>query len=259
MGHYTSWITPTARNRMQNAIPMDVDYSGLNTQTTLFIIDAIKNNLDVTLNFISKLGTHTKSIDKSSIYWKEVKFEMIADYLKRMKFHPNSVIFSDLEPFFQWYQEKREKAGYTDWSVVIGSIKEGKHGQWGPLGTNRVERSAEIRADGNSILIKVMRAPKDLFADIGKDISDRSAMKNSLVNKIRKEQNLGNTPQLIIYNIFASIKPKDQKEPSKYETLSDIIGISLWIPRVGSDLGNATSFVKSITVRIPECATYDEE
>lgn len=255
----SSWLKPTAVNKMQNAMAHEVDYSGLNIQTTLFNIDAIQNNLKVATDFLCDLDQPKTSIDKTSIYWDNISFEKIESFLTEMKFHQNSIVFSDLDPFYIWYRDVKKKADYSDWNIVLGSIKDDTYGKWEPLGTSRVKRTIKLRADRNSYSMKVMRAPKDLFADVPNNFPGRSsAMRNSLVNTNRKKYGYGNTPLLIVYNIAGELKEKDLEEKDYSEKENDLIGLSIWIPSIGKEQ-KGDSFVKSLTVRIPEDAIYDEE
>ena len=253
----SSWLRPTGKNKMQNAIPYDVDYSGFNTQTTLFKKDAITNNLVETENFIRKLGSSKYSIDGTSIYFEHVSFNLVKNYLSRMQFHPDTLVLSDLDPFFTWYESVEHEAEYADWNIVIGSIeREGKTELWELVQVPCVRRSIIYRPADKELYTKVMRAPKDLLSDVKTDSRIKGTPDKHTIMKIREAYKLGHTPQMIIYNIIGEVLNENRKKTN--ESIKNLIGISLWIPSIGGN-DNSETFVKSLTVRIPQSADYSEE
>nr|WP_319475105.1 Z1 domain-containing protein [uncultured Sphaerochaeta sp.] len=253
----SSWLRPTGKNKMQNAIPYDVNYSGFNTQTTLFLKNAINNNLIETEKFIMQLGDSRPSFDGSSIFYEQVPFRLVKHYLIQMQFHPDTLVFSDLDPFFKWYESVEQEAGYTNWNVVIGSIKKKEDkDNWEIVGVPPVRRSIIVRPADKELYTKVMRAPKDLLADVKLDSPIRGTQFKNVVKTIREGNGLGGTPQMIIYNITGEVLNENREKTGK--SVKNLIGISLWIPSIGGN-DNSETFVKSLTVRIPQSVDYSED
>lgn len=106
-----SWLRVTAKNRMQNAEEIDLDFSGTSSQTVVFDDEEniLKKNIEVTESFLNNLGQARETRNRRGIYWKNVPFAKIADeFFEKFNFSPQSD-FSNLKTFIEWYTKKKKK------------------------------------------------------------------------------------------------------------------------------------------------------
>ena len=245
-----SWMRITAKNRMQNAEEIDLDFSGTSNQTVVFEDDKAiqKNNIEVTERFLTDLGDANETRNSRGLYWKNISFQKIKEnFFEKFTFSKQSE-FSNLDTFIKWYQEKEEEAGFTKWNIVLSSsgvVDSNQNNQWviGGRGVGLVTRSRRGSATGEKINIGVLRTPSDLYADMTKEMYealpkefkstkegqkerarieeqleeiDEKQPKKSIVNEMRKAAGLGSTPQLLLYRIDQnSIFDKKQSENTK--------------------------------------------
>lgn len=249
-----SWMRITARNRMQSAEEIDLDFSGTSNQTVVFENDKTTQikNIEVTENFLNNLGSPNDTRNNRGIYWDQVSFQQIKEnFFQRFNFSEQSE-FANLKTFIEWYEKKEEEAGFTKWNVVVSSsgvVDGDQSNPWviGNRSVGLVTRSRRGSATGEKINIGVLRTPSDLYADMTKEMYDaipqefkstkagkeertrieeqleaidHKQPKKSIVNEIRKAAGLGSTPQLLLYRIdknskFESKQPENTKEADK--------------------------------------------
>lgn len=251
----------TAPNKMQNAVTAEMDFSGINNQTVVFSPDkkVLDHNIEVAESFLKQLGPGQRSVSGDSMVWRNVRFDLIRDYLfKKYEFHPRATVFNQIDAFCEWFEKSEQEAGYTPWNVVVGGTKVDGHGPddlWhvpgGIVGKIRRSRQGRQTVD-QSVNIGVLRAPKDLYEDIEANyyelIPKGYPADNNTVRETREKAGVGKTPLLILYRINKDSKAPENVEGSNRKDLdvpSDIIGMSIWIPGVKSK-----SLVKTLTVKI---------
>ncbi|MEF7441676.1 Z1 domain-containing protein [Paenibacillus lautus] len=245
-----SWLRITAKNRMQSAEEVELDFSGTSSQTIIFDDEASiqRQNIEVAERFFDRLGTPNETRNSRGVYWNDVPFQQIKDdFLSKFTFSKQSE-FSNMEAFFEWYQKNETKAGFTNWNVVLsgsGKLDDEKHKHWivGGRRVGLVTRSRRGTATGRKINIGVLRTPSDLYADLTKEMYDsipeefkltkagkaereniedqldeidQKQPKKSFVNELRKAAGVGLTPQLLLYRIDKdSMFTKEQSENTK--------------------------------------------
>lgn len=250
-----SWIRITAKNRMQSAEEVDLDFSGTSSQTITFDDNASiqRRNIEITENFLNSLGQPLETRNNRGLYWEGVSFEKIMDeFFRKFTFSKQSD-FSNIETFFEWYQKNKTEAGFTDWNVVLsgsGHLDDENYKQQWTICDRRVgliNRSRRGTETGEEINIGVLRTPSDLYADITKEVYDglpvelkptkagkeergrieseleeidNKQPKKSIINEIRKAAGIGLTPQLLLYRIykestFNTIQSENTKEANR--------------------------------------------
>ncbi|MCK1997032.1 Z1 domain-containing protein [Psychrobacillus psychrodurans] len=275
-----SWLRITAKNRMQNAEEIDLDFSGTSSQTIVFDDDAEiqQQNIEVTEQFLNRLGAPNETRNSRGLYWENVPFQQILDnFFSKFTFSKQSE-FSNMDAFFEWYQKKEGEAGFTNWNVVLsgsGKLDDAKHKQWviDGRGVGLITRSRRGSATGKKINIGVLRTPSDLCIDTTKDVYDsipqefkgtqagkverarieeqleeidQKQPKKSVVNEMRKAAGIGLTPQLLLYRIDKDSKfekKQSTKEANRRYDLNaseDLIGVSLFVPGYRSGKSLAT-------------------
>jgi hypothetical protein len=258
-----SWLRPTAKNRMQQSVPCDYDFSGVSRQTTIFhdgegAGEAHLHNRHQTEAFLIAQRDPHFAERGTAIVWRGVEFDEIANFLGTFRFHPNAQFFSEITAFLQWYREHGQEAGYGAWNVVAAGNKlvEGRgwklpSGDIGMISRSRVPK----RSSNGAVSVGVLRDPRDLLADaqLGETMPPKR-LTNELVSEMRAQGGVGHVPQLLLYLIDKDSEPRDQdiagdgedREPLR--AAEHIVGISIWLPGSG---GTKRSFVSHVTVRIP--------
>lgn len=272
-----TWLKITAKNRMQSAIETDLDYTGTNPQTILFENDhdVLHNNIVVTEEFLLSLKIPEVSYDNSAFVWRDIEFTTIkSEYLDKYKFHERATMFNDLDLFAEWVNKLTFDGELRNWNIIVAGnvIKKDMEKEliWdfkvGCVG--KVNRSRKIlkNASDDIINIGVLRAPKDLLADIipAKLSADSSiriskSISKEDIGKIRKESGLEAIPQLIIYRIFKDARAGEKNKLRKdLEAVEDIIGLCIIVPGTNQKNGLA----RTLTIKLEQSFSnenWDEE
>lgn len=275
----TSWLRITAKNKMQSAEEVEVDFSGIQSQTTIFDNDLniMRENLKLTKEFINKLGDPQISFQKNAVFWESVKFEnIIEDYLSRFKFNAKGKKFNQINNLIEWVKEANKNSEISDWNIIVSGVGDvsnnivsNKTWEIRNYKIGKVTRSRKIREEKNIIDIGVLRGPKDLIADQSQDdiekkkdeeikiLLDKNKYDNIIVDKIREKLGILEKPQMIIYRIDKNSKSKeDSKRRENLDIEEDLIGIFINIP--GRKKRNAE--YKALTIKLNiEQEEYEKE
>lgn len=251
-----TYLTLTARNKMNDRVPVEYDFSGQNIQTYKFHDDTeiMKSNIALTESFLDSLGDAkiAKGHPGESFYWNNVPTENVSDFLRSFKAVDKMRAFRDIEAFLEWVEIAKSKDLLHNWNVIIGTIK-GKDNSinsdkiWGinNFRAHKVERSRKIELDEGIIDIGVLRNSRDLFRDIDlSEVSDEIREKIKVENsksysEIRNELGLEKIPQLIIYRIDKNSVGSSANGKVPLNLEEDLIGLVISIP--GSKVTNATT------------------
>lgn len=278
-----SWLRITARNKMQKAEEIEMDFSGASIQTIHFENNAeiLRKNISVTENFLlNYCGEPKVTLAKSrnALVYKGVKFENIKNhFLLKMSFNKRSRVFNNIDLFCEWFEKVQDEIGFSDWNVIVsgsGKVVKGKvnhKDKWyvETFSVGKVSRSAkysEMNYSKNLVNIGVLRAPGDVFADIEdpgffEDENMQGSVSKRTMMEIRKKYGLDKTPQLIIYRIKKDSKARestDEKKKTKRKDLDfdeDIIGVYINIPGDTS----SRSYAKALTVKMEHIDDEDDE
>ncbi|MGP4106766.1 Z1 domain-containing protein [Virgibacillus sp. L01] len=266
-----SWLRVTAKNKMQSAEKVDMDFTGASIQTIHFDNDEkiLQNNLNTADDFLlNHCGTPQKSVTGNSVIYRGVKFEDIErELLLKMMFNQRSVVFNQIEIFCDWFRKVQNEIGFKDWNVIVagaGTVADGEptsKNQWyvPPYSVGKVNRSAKsssMNYNKNIANIGVLRGPNDLFADI----EDKSILENgfngkstnSHIQEIRDKADLGDVPQLIIYRIKKDSTARESSNKNGSASRvdlnfdDDIIGIYINVPGDSSNRPHAKGLVIKI-------------
>ena len=267
-----SFIRITARNKMQNAIESEMDYSGASNQTYLFDNepDILSENIKVTEEFLSTLGEEWEKSgklqhNKFSAVWKNIEFTKIRDYIEKFKFQQKMKVFNDTTPLLNWIQKITEDGKMGNWNVIVAGIASDANGTWElPNGhiinkVKRTRRVSKLEIDNSIIDIGALRAPRDILADVDiENVTDeelKQALKDDVIVEkknsamaFRDKSGLETTPQLLIYRVDkdSKISSAPGKKRKNLNASEDLVGICLYIP--GGRIG--TSYASSVSVRL---------
>lgn len=259
----------TAKNKMQSAVFTDMDYSGSHNQSVVFEDnDQVQvENILTTEEFLLSIGKPSYSREKTALVWREVShFRIFEDFLYKFNFAPNNLVFSNLEGLYDWVDLITQEEKLGKWNVVVAGIRidESASNLWqiGDFQVSKVTRTRR-KTIGKKFDIGVLRAPRDVFADI--DYEQLDTEKKSKLEKIkdtnfyekRREAGLERIPQLLIYRIDKNSKVKHKSSTpvsrTDLNTNTDIIGICITIPGAR----DSSPYAKTITVKIDN--TFEED
>jgi Z1 domain len=249
-----SWLRVTAKNKMQNAQEIDMDFTGASIQTIHFENnqEMLQRNIELTENFLKNdCGEPERSLSKNAIVYEGVNFEKLKnEFLLKMVFNKRSRTFNQMDLFCSWFEKVKDEIEFTDWNVIVaGSGDIGIHpskdsSKWslGKYSVGKVKRSAKYSSMNYSkdiVNIGVLRGPHDVFADIKDEGFHQNKNSISVSNKdikeVRSKFGLGNTPQMIIYRIdkdSTARGPKNNENQTRVDLKfsEDIIGVYISVP-----------------------------
>lgn len=266
-----SWMRITAKNKMQAAIEIDLDFTGTSSQTVVFPTDAalLRKNIDITEAFLNCLQECEISLDNNALVWRNVEFNTIKEeLLSKFSFHQRARVFNQIDEFCEWVGKLsvgNEENEFLKWNVVVagtGNVNKGDY-DWKikKYSIAKVVRSRKKDSSDNAdyVNIGVLRAPKDLVADVKIDAlsaDSQEMIKNDFrptdIEKYRKEAGVDRIPQLIIYRIDKNSKAKvSSPEGSKNTRVDlnapeDIIGLCINIPGVRKGL----NYAQTLTIKL---------
>lgn len=233
----------SARNKTQSAVSAELNYSGLSSQTQLFIDDedVLHRNYNIASHFIDSLGTGDKGhgeLGKSSYIWRDIPFERIYDELLcQYEFHEKLMTFSMLESLKEWVNKFTAKGMLSNWNVVLFGLDHGEEKTtFKYVDLYKVHRTRKLLRK-RTIDIGVLTDPKEKVADVDyRILSDEGKNKydnyrTEYVWSIRKDAGLETTPSLVLYVIEKNSKVKNNtSRRHDLNTSCDLIGLSINIP-----------------------------
>lgn len=237
-----SFIRVTAKNRMQSAEEVDIDYSGSSHQTVVFYKDKsiLQNNLQVTEELIESLGKDdNKNMDaKNCRVFRSVDTDKITKFLSRLRY-PEQTLFYDMSSLVTWIENIEEEGYLNKWNVILAGLTSGEEYKFANVSIFKVNRSQlKKTTENDTVNIGVLKGPRDEIADIDlenatEEMYEKYKKLKSNYVEIRKLFNLDKTPQLVIYIIDKDSKVTHNDKAKNREDLEveeDVVGIWLNIP-----------------------------
>ena len=252
----------TSKNKLQNAVECDFDFSGDSYETTRFEDDGyLSHNIEITESFLQSLGDAVQSEAVSSAFvWYDIDFSILEkEFFGVEKYHiyECSSLYSDIPVFLEWMKMMNQEGKYLQWNVVVAGDKKATS-KWnvGNIQVGKIERSKKAN-QSNFIDIGSLRSGTDALSDI--QISKLSADELKLYKETAKKrssiiQNRGglgveDKPLLLLYRIDKDLgKETAAGRRTKIKSNADIIGFSIIV--AGEPSGG--THARSITVRLPE-------
>jgi hypothetical protein len=242
-----SWLRITAKNKMQAAVDVDIDYRGITNQTTMFedCEEWLESNLNTANVFLNELSQNNieSEIIRSAVVYMDVSFDFIKRFLNHMKFHPRNAVFGNITAFIKWFESVKEGNLFTNWNVVAAGydmaheqIPTGENADmwWFTPGgyvrkVNRTQKGKKGHDGGFSI--GALLSPKDRLADYnGGDLAPGTP-DLEYVQKVRKNNNLDLTPLLVLYRVNKDSKyTGESKMRFDLDAPSDLLGVAIIVP-----------------------------
>ena len=249
----------TSKNKAQNAVECDLDFSGDSYETTKFENgEDLEKNIEITEQFLAKLGDGAPSECNDSAYiWRNIDFGVLeAEFFAKYKIFDCSSLSKDIPLFLTWMKQMNQEGRYAKWNVAIVGDKRAE-AKWvlGSASVGKIERSRKTKPA--FIDIGSLRSGPDALCDIcpSQLTTEQRALYQSTVqtkkNIISARGGMGaeDTPLLLLYRIDKE-RGKDTKAgtKTKLNSTADIIGFSIII--AGEPSGK--THAKSVTVRLSE-------
>lgn len=248
----------TAKNRRQNAMECDFDFSGDSYETTKFDEnqEILQSNINVTESFLNGLGEARRSTVAGSAYvWYDVDFKIVKKKFLEIYFVSEcSSLSVDIPIFLNWMEEMNKEGKYHKWNVAIAGDKNSDT-RWTvkdcTVGT--IERSR--KKDKPCVDIGSLRSGRDAICDVipetltpeQKAAFDTTRKNGKNIISARSKFGLEDRPLLLLYRIDKN-RGKESKLRCKIGTAEDVIGFSIV---VSGESNGGGSHAKTLTVRIP--------
>lgn len=242
----------TAKNKMRGAAMIEMDYAGISSQTILFDDDKLiqLKNIDVAERFIERIGNGILLGSNTSYVFENVDFEVIENELfRKFTFQTRTRVFNQMDTLCDWVNTVTSDGRIGNWNVIVAGTAitepdDDKIWEVSNIRIGKVTRTRKIldNLTDKIIDIGVLRAPKDLVADIRFDllkeidfnISNPSVAE---IMNVRRSAGLEKIPQLIIYRIDKNsqlregyIQPKNSHARAPLNSEEDLIGICILLP-----------------------------
>ena len=247
----------TSKNKSQNAVECDFDFSGSSYEVTEYENTVeLENNIVTTEYFLNKLGNAYLSEKRGAYYWKDIDFDLINnEFLKKYHIFDCSSLKTDIPVFTEWMNQMNSEGKYLKWNVAVAGDRNAVS-KWeiGAISVGKIERNKKTRYE--YIDIGSLRSGVDALCDVEsekltpeqlKKYNETLRTRKNIVS-VRGEIGLSNTPILLLYRID---KDRGRNTPAgtrtKINSICDIIGFSIIIP--GEPSGK--SHARAVTIRIP--------
>ena len=248
----------TSKNKAQNMIACDVDFSGDSYEITQFekSEQVLKKNLDVTEAFLCKIGNARKSDAIDSAYsWDSIDSDtVLSEFFGKFQIGDCSPLHVDIPIFIEWMKQMNASGKYLKWNVAAAGDKKSAE-RWIVAGADigKIERSRKSKFD--YIDIGSLRSGRDILSDINVGALSADDKEKFKVGKrsgkdlisLRYELGYSDIPILLLYCIDGS-KGKVSTYRTKIGTQTDIIGFSIVI--AGQEA--SSDYVKTVQVKRPE-------
>ena len=252
-------FTLTSKNKAQNMIACDVDFSGDSYEVTQFenSVEGLKHNIDVTEQFLSNLGCAEKSNAIDAAYvWKSIDSEFVlAEFIDKYIIFDCSPLHIDIPIFKDWMKQMNADGKYMKWNVAVSGDKKASE-RWIVAGADvgKIERSKKSKQT-NYIDIGSLRSGRDILSDVDannlpedkKRLFDSGKKSGKNLVRLRYELGLQDIPLLLLYRIDKN-KGKESKYRAQINTDHDIIGFSIIVS--GQEI--SSDYIKTVQVRRPD-------
>lgn len=247
----------TSKNKSQNMVTCDVDFSGDSYEITKFDDNkaVLSYNINVTKNFLEGIGTPIASdaIEGAYVWLNVDSTVVVSKFLKPFVISDNSALSTDIPIFLGWLEQMNAEHKFLKWNVAIAGDKQSQE-RWyvGSASVGKIERSKKKKAE--YIDIGSLRSGRDILADVAVAQLDNEKKKAFEEGKktgknlipLRHKLGLGDFPLLLLYCIDKD-KGKDSAYRAPINSTQDIIGFSIVL--AGEEVQKG--YVKTVHVKKP--------
>ena len=249
----------TSKNKSQNMVTCDVDFSGDSYEITKFDNNQgdLNHNLTLTNTFLSRIGfpTASDSVDGAYVWFNVDSAKIVSEFLELFRISGNSTLSTDIPIFINWLTQMNQESRFLKWNIAVaGDKKASSHWTNGGFSVGKIERSKKKKKE-NFIDIGSLRSGRDVLADIVVSVLDSDKRKLFEEGKkrgkdlipLRYKLGLGDVPLLLLYCIDKE-KGKDSAYRAPINSKEDLIGFSIVL--AGEEV--QSDYVKTVHVKKPE-------
>lgn len=243
-----SLIAITAKNRMQASEVCEMDFTGTDTQLTVYSRDkgVLEDNIKVADDFISSLGQGRLSVaSDNAVVWDGIDFGIIkSKFFDYYKVAETSRTFNEIALLEEWVNKCTASGSLKNWSVIaVGKKPSGDiEKNWrisDKFVLGKINRTVRTSTE-DTINIGVLSSKQDYIADIDPEkLSSATRAKckdNRELNKeyrnVRQEAGVADVPLFIIYRIDKDSKAAPRSSRQDLNSPADLIGITMVIPGI---------------------------
>lgn len=263
-----NWLRLTAKNKMQSAEDVILDYSGSDIQLVTYLKkpEIIRKNNQIIADFLNDLGEPILSeADKRSEIWEGIPFEKIDHdiFQKGFVIASSSRTFQDFDSLREWINQETDCGRLKNWTVILAGTKVDQDNPEHNFmlsckkGIGKVNR-AGTETGCDRISIKVLTNKQDYVAHLKKEDFEKNPGAEKTWEEMKKDKqmsltykkylqaaNAESTPLLLLYCVdknSSARKQKDEKEEPR--TLAemgiseDFFGLAMVIPGIRSTRGH---------------------
>src|SRR5699024_11191463 len=179
-----AFLRLTSSNKMQEARALEWDFSNINKQTIIFSNDAkkLRENLSLTIEFLTNIDKELMTVDKSVFLWKGVPYNQVKEFLSKFNFSERDTFFRNMDMFLEWFDKTQDddtkdkyEEKYSNLNVILANKESpGKYEVKHKYELNghmcyTVSRTRHNTIDSESIdtvSIGVLRSPVHMIADV---------------------------------------------------------------------------------------------
>lgn len=253
-----SWLSLTSKNKMQMAVAAEVDFSGMDTQLTVYSKskkDQAKN-IEVAESFIISLGNKYRRSDNTEAYiWENIPFSYIADgfFGKGFSVPETSRAFQQIDLLTEWVQKQTTNGEMLKWNVLLCGVKVNEQTPeekiWrlkNGISIGKINRSCKTDSD-DRVNIGVLSGKKDYVADITPAMLDSQKWNEMVSGKTisndyktyRELAGVAKIPLFLIYMIDRKSAASSWDRTDLNMDL-DLIGITMVTPGIRGTRGTVT-------------------
>lgn len=273
---YSPHLIPTSRSKMKHATMAKVSFSEEVQQIISFGKKHIKNNFDVTNEFIKKLG-NGEIRSKHKVVFKHVPVSIVLDYLKKYKDADEYKGQISIKNWINYIENVNAIGELKDWTIVLNSLKDEdetrkvKIGDYTIYKAHRTLRDPGDSTDQKTLLIKTNIDPTD-FREIFDPKSKNYENVTHYDKKVSYPEFNANTGLMSIYVEDIYEKYEDGMKPNskgvmkpnykKGNLASDgfnVVGPAIWFPKTNDiDKSAVLFFVNDDFKKQMDATVYEE-
>ena len=244
------WMSLTSKNKMHMAEEAGVDFSGMDTQLTVYTrnIKELKKNIEVADDFLSELGEYRTSTNTTAYIWDDIDFNSIKTgfFDKGFKVPETSKAFQQIDLLNEWIEDQTKKGEMGLWRVLLCGLPvddENSGKNWRlkcGISIGMINRSCKTDS-GDHFNIGVLSGKKDYVADLTEDMFEsssdwlklkKSKKMSSQYKDFRALAGADKTPLFIVYMIDKNSKPVSENERTELNVGENLIGITMVLPGI---------------------------
>ena len=257
-------MVPTAKNKMRVSKRMTINFADGVSQVLSFDPKNTEHNLNLTCEFIEKLGNGIV-LQNNKVIFHDVSSNEVIDYLNQYRDASGQSGSVETGNWIQYVRKCNSNGEMKKWKVVLSTVQEENYesvcvGDYRIVKGRRSDREALPQTRPSVFKLRVNSNPSD-FRDAFYDIEEMASVKtfkrnNPVIQKyFTKEQGVLSIQLLdICYKEKTEFKNKRQQyRPGKtIEDGKNVVALTVWFPKSEASVGGTDYIVNDVYLRQEE-------